>query len=378
VIQLQPDSWTQAAETGQSHYVEFLQELWRRVKMEFVVEWPMLRKRWKTILFGGIFQYVHGIFTLLELHLHQAQKQPLGDAGFYVLPELGQKNAWVSETLFGIMFGSFLVWTFTPFVVARKRFYTVVLFSRILMVLVACQSLRIVSFLSTQLPAPNYHCRLGPDGKKITPDWPDHWWGNLIVNPKMQATHGCGDLIFSSHTTFVLVGVLTYTEYGGLFFVKVLAWILGFILSMLIIASRKHYTVDVIVAWYTVPLVFHFLHRRWTTKRDMVEDGSQDEGLELQSAASEDSRDVLLEGNHGVASNANGSWSSAPMPMRSKATGYMPNRLGDQGSFSSGTGYLQKARSGTDFVPDGDRYEDMEEGISRSASMGTAPTKRAS
>ena len=29
-----------------------------------------------------------------------------------------------------------------------------------------------------------------------------------------QATHGCGDLIFSSHTTFMLVGLLTYTEYG--------------------------------------------------------------------------------------------------------------------------------------------------------------------
>ena len=29
-----------------------------------------------------------------------------------------------------------------------------------------------------------------------------------------QSTHGCGDLIFSSHTTFMLVGMLTYQEYG--------------------------------------------------------------------------------------------------------------------------------------------------------------------
>lgn len=37
----------------------------------------------------------------------------------------------------------------------------------------------------------------------------------------LQTTHGCGDLIFSSHTTFALVGVLTYTEYGAVLFTKV-------------------------------------------------------------------------------------------------------------------------------------------------------------
>lgn len=37
-----------------------------------------------------------------------------------------------------------------------------------------------------------------------------------------QATHGCGDLIFSSHTTFVLTGVLTFTEYGETLVIKVL------------------------------------------------------------------------------------------------------------------------------------------------------------
>ena len=38
-------------------------------------------------------------------------------------------------------------------------------------------------------------------------------------------------------------------------------------LSVLIVASRKHYTVDVLIAWYVVPLVFHTLARRWTTRR---------------------------------------------------------------------------------------------------------------
>jgi hypothetical protein len=29
----------------------------------------------------------------------------------------------------------------------------------------------------------------------------------------------------------------------------------------------QHYSVDVVVAFYTVPLVFYTMHRRWTTKR---------------------------------------------------------------------------------------------------------------
>ena len=33
-------------------------------------------------------------------------------------------------------------------------------------------------------------------------------------------------------------------------FIKFLAWFMAIIQSLLIIASRKHYSVDVVVAWY--------------------------------------------------------------------------------------------------------------------------------
>lgn len=90
-----------------------------------------------------------------------------------------------------------------------------------------------------------------------------------------MATGGCGDLIFSSHTTFILVGVLTYNTYGDIWVVKALSWLGGVILSLFIIASRKHYSVDIVVAWYTVPLVFYHMHRRWTTHRDMRDEDSE-------------------------------------------------------------------------------------------------------
>lgn len=64
-------------------------------------------------------------------------------------------------------------------------------------------------------------------------------------------------------------GILAYNEYGSVAAVKALSWLLGVVLSVLIVASRKHYTVDVVIAWYTVPLVFYAMYRRWTTRRPM-------------------------------------------------------------------------------------------------------------
>ena len=49
-------------------------------------------------------------------------------------------NEWVSELIFGSLFTSFMVWSFSPFFFQRKRFYTAVLFSRLLMVLVGART----------------------------------------------------------------------------------------------------------------------------------------------------------------------------------------------------------------------------------------------
>jgi hypothetical protein len=49
-----------------------------------------------------------------------------------------------------------------------------------------------------------------------------------FVNPELKLN--CGHCIFR--------------------FIKFLAWFMAIIQSLLIIASRKHYSVDVVVAWY--------------------------------------------------------------------------------------------------------------------------------
>lgn len=67
-----------------------------------------------------------------------------------------------------------------------------------------CQSLRILSFSSTQLPGPALHCHGDQPTATIEPV--SAWWQYLIVDVGRQAAHSCGDLIFSSHMTFILTG----------------------------------------------------------------------------------------------------------------------------------------------------------------------------
>uniref|UniRef100_A0A0D2ZVX3 Sphingomyelin synthase-like domain-containing protein n=2 Tax=Brassica oleracea var. oleracea TaxID=109376 RepID=A0A0D2ZVX3_BRAOL len=152
-----------------------------------------------------------------------------------------------------------LQWTFHPFILKSKKIYTVLIWCRVLAFLVACQFLRVITFYSTQLPGPNYHCREGSKVARLP--WPKSPLEALEINPH-GVMYGCGDLIFSSHMIFTLVFVLTYHKYGTKRFIKLFGWLTAFVQSLLIIASRKHYTVDVVVAWYTVNLVVFCLDKK--------------------------------------------------------------------------------------------------------------------
>ncbi len=47
---------------------------------------PLLRKRWKQVVFGALFQYCHGLATQLAHRMHRPMAQPLHDVGFALLP----------------------------------------------------------------------------------------------------------------------------------------------------------------------------------------------------------------------------------------------------------------------------------------------------
>ncbi|CAN0926448.1 Phosphatidylinositol:ceramide inositolphosphotransferase 1 [Linum grandiflorum] len=233
-------------------------KLWKRVCAETTTEIILLIENWRYILAGLICQYIHGL-AARGVHYFHRPGPVLQDAGFYLLPELGQDKGHISEMLFSCVFLSFVLWTFHPFIFKVKKVYTVHLWCRVLAFLVASQFLRIITFYSTQLPGPNYHCREGSKFARLPR--PQSVLEVLLISSR-GIMFGCGDLIFSSHMIFTLVFVLTYQKYGSQRCIKQLAWLVAVVQSLLIVASRKHYTVDVVVAWYTVNLVVFFIDKK--------------------------------------------------------------------------------------------------------------------
>ncbi|KAI8556776.1 hypothetical protein RHMOL_Rhmol05G0281700 [Rhododendron molle] len=270
-------------------------KLWKRISAETTTEINLLAENWKYLLAGIIFQYIHGLAARGVHYIHRPGPI-LQDVGYFLLPELGQDKAYISETVFSFIFLSFILWSFHPFIFKSKKIYTVLVWCRVLAFLVACQFLRIITFYSTQLPGPNYHCREG--SKLATLPRPESVLEVLLINFPRGVIYGCGDLIFSSHMIFSLVFVRTYQKYGTHRFIKQCAWLIVVVQSLLIVASRKHYTVDVVVAWYTVNLVVFFIDHKLPEMPD------RPGGLALLLPLSKDTRTKeeihkLVNGNSG-------------------------------------------------------------------------------
>ena len=134
------------------------------------------------------------------------------------------------------------------------------IFIRTAFVMALCLILRCISFLSTSLPAPAQHCQS---------DYPLYQQNKpktiIDILFRVDGFHGCGDLIFSSHTSLSLCLVLTFYVYSPMVFSKKISRIISFCIlfpmfitmCIFIIGARKHYTVDIIVAIYVTPMVYY-------------------------------------------------------------------------------------------------------------------------
>jgi len=70
---------------------------------------------------------------------------------------------------------------------------------------------------------------------------------------------------------------------------QVIGWVAVSLMSVLIVASRKHYSVDVVIAWYVVPLVYWTIQRHFNTKRRF-----SDSAASLEELASEEDVEMGL------------------------------------------------------------------------------------
>lgn len=216
----------------------------------------LLKHLWPTLVVVIIAQYVHSIFTNLVYYLYDYyrvfEQDQLVDLGFNLLsPEIDkEKWGWTSETITFLVIGWAILFGSTVFFLKRETpLYAVHILHRALSVITIAFVIRIVSFLVTLLPASSEFC---------FPSDPDYNPPTSVIEIlfRLDLFTGCGDLVFSSHTTYTTVCSLLYVQYGTKPLIKVILGILVFGLGLLIVAFRKHYTLDVWLAWTIAPMVY--------------------------------------------------------------------------------------------------------------------------
>jgi hypothetical protein len=225
------------------------------------VELPLLKAAAPRLLLCCLVQYAHSCATRVVYHFHEV-RPPLRDLGFALLPSLSASYFWLSEALLIPILFIGIATTLAPLFISRVQYNAVPAFARFWTVVSVCDVLRSISFLATVLPGPAPHCQ-DADNKFYNPPALND------VFFRWDVSHGCGDLVFSSHFIFALVSLLTVQNYlrsarGLNWFMRCATLVLGLVVLM----SHKHYTLDVVVASYTVPLVWYW---RLNAEPDMAE-----------------------------------------------------------------------------------------------------------
>jgi hypothetical protein len=133
----------------------------------------------------------------------------------------------------------------------RQRTTLVSVSARFGMVISICLSLRVVTFLSTVLPGPAPHCH--PDALSEVEGFSS--WADVFST--IRPTDNCGDLVFSGHMAMTFLLAMTASHYFP--FSRKFVWPFVVLEAFLIVITRSHYTLDVVIALYVAPFLWFLL-----------------------------------------------------------------------------------------------------------------------
>ncbi|KAJ1656803.1 hypothetical protein IWQ61_003687 [Dispira simplex] len=221
----------------------------RRVVIRFMKKrYPMDRTSFIFIAcllaFWGLTYYFMNVMANVASYRSSlvTQHQILPDLGFEVIPHI--RELWLTDFFDALMFAptAIMVTFFRP----RPNYVLV----KGLMSSAICNLLRITTMAITSLPDPREGCEFVLDD----------FWSTFQL-------HRCGDCIFSGHTIiFVLCTMVwvshaprNFTGFVGIFFALSVC-VAG---TIIVVANRAHYTVDVLLAWYIGISVWFTVSRFW-------------------------------------------------------------------------------------------------------------------
>jgi len=131
----------------------------------------------------------------------------------------------------------FVLWEDRRWIITKRTFFIWAL----------CLYLRCICVPLTNLPDASQRCE-------------------TLQQKSMKLLRGsCGDLIFSGHTVAFILMALTMTQYARSVALKILVWLVVAFGIASIIATHRHYSVDVVLAVIITTLVYEVVTLRMST-----------------------------------------------------------------------------------------------------------------
>lgn len=203
---------------------------------------------WELLLNAFNMFYTVRIFSRrLAGYLYTPDQPILWDAGFELVPEFDDARL-VSELIVLVLHLILALVCIRAY--KHDDYYAMNILRRYLLLITVGQFIRAFTFLPTSLPAPAVHCQSSSDDYIEIDSISSIFWDGGSMD---SVFFNCGDLIFSGHifhTTTIILLIehywykMTERRWGIVLYPMILAH------SWIILSSRQHYSVDLVVGIY--------------------------------------------------------------------------------------------------------------------------------
>eukprot|EP00899_Mesostigma_viride_P026899 jgi/Mesvir1/7394/Mv19195-RA.1 len=237
----------------------------KHFKVQIQFELKLMKRHWPWPIIVVFALWVHALMSNTVFYIYNKKEvykhDALYDLGFALIPKHTSDVNEMILAFAGVFWGvttcaAPLIEWIEPCLVGWQRQYAVHRLRRFVAIYATGTLLRVITFLVTVLPGPAPWCQdvTNDGGGEYDPNRAPTSAKDIFQSVNVQK--GCGDLIFSGHTLLFMSFVLSVTKYCRLRWAKLIIWLLLIPFLYLTIAAHKHYTVDLVVALYTVPLLF--------------------------------------------------------------------------------------------------------------------------
>ncbi|CXI64807.1 sphingomyelin synthase 1, putative [Plasmodium berghei] len=201
------------------------------------------------IIFFIVGVFIQCYFIILSDGYYNTGDTPLKDR----LHELYKRPYFMSQEFVNTCILSLMGISFLRFGLFSPTLLAITMFIRIAIILGSIYSIRSIFIYVTTIPCPVPTCQPLVNNGFLQNIYSIY----LIVFAKV---YECTDLIISGHTCFTTLFVFTWLYYEKNLFIKLIILLYSIYLYLLIIISRFHYTVDVLLGIFFGSTIFIFYH----------------------------------------------------------------------------------------------------------------------